>query len=82
MIELEADLRKRADMLHKEKHGRLKQLKHYHDLDQNLCDIMCTTPYYIPTGMTPSHEQLKSLQAHVEALQEEKVRIFRHVLYQ
>ena len=41
--------------------------------DQALCDAMCMTPYYIPSGTIPSGEQLEQLKLHVEKLGLEKV---------
>ncbi len=51
----------------------MKQLKVLKDQDQHLCDVLCTTPYYIPTGSVPSNEQLEELERHIKTLKEEKV---------
>ncbi|PIK37786.1 hypothetical protein BSL78_25384 [Apostichopus japonicus] len=40
--------------------------------EQLLCDILSTTPMYIPTGTVPTDEQLKLLQEHIETLRADK----------
>ncbi|XP_056006579.1 protein regulator of cytokinesis 1-like isoform X3 [Ostrea edulis] len=77
MLQREKDLRAKAESLTQEKQERLKTLKHLKDQDQYLCDAMCLTPYYIPTGSTPSIEQLKSLEQHVNSLKAEKEKRFK-----
>ncbi len=73
ILQLEKELRTQVDKLAKKKHERMKQLKVLKDQDQHLCDILCTTPYYIPTGSVPSNEQLEELERHIKTLKEEKV---------
>ena len=73
MLQCEKDLRAKVDSLSGEKQERLKSLKMLKDQDQLLCDAMCLTPYYIPTGSTPSNDQLKALEQHVNSLKTEKV---------
>lgn len=73
ILQLEKELRTQVDVLAKMKHERVKQLKKLKETDQHLCDILCTTPYYIPTGSVPSKEQLKELEQHIQTLSEEKV---------
>ena len=63
-----------VDTLTKEKHDRLKKLKSFSTVDQHLCDVLCSTPYYIPTGSIPTPEQLVELEEHVKKLEVEKVR--------
>ena len=60
----------------KEKSDRLNRLKDLKESDQRLCDTMCTTPYYIPSGSVPSKDQLKELQSHVDSLQTERVSVW------
>lgn len=74
ILQMEKELRTMVDSLTKEKHSRLKKLKQMKDLDQRLCDALCMTPYYIPTGTTPSNEQLDALKTHITSLEEEKDR--------
>ena len=73
MLQLEKDLRASVDALSKEKQERLKSLKHLKDQDQLLCDAMCLTPYYIPSGSVPTSDQLHALEKHVKSLISEKV---------
>jgi protein regulator of cytokinesis 1 len=62
-----------VDTLRKEKKERMKILAKLKQDDQVLCDAMCMTPYYIPSGSIPSGEQLEQLKQHVEKLALEKV---------
>jgi protein regulator of cytokinesis 1 len=73
MLQREKDLKAKVESLTQEKQERLKTLKRLKDQDQQLCDTMCLTPYYIPTGATPTTEQLKALEQHVSSLKIEKV---------
>ncbi|XP_077865480.1 protein regulator of cytokinesis 1-like [Saccoglossus kowalevskii] len=57
ILQLEKELRTRVDVLNKEKHERLKKLSELKSREQHLCDILCATPYYVPTGSIPSNEQ-------------------------
>ncbi|KAK3094373.1 hypothetical protein FSP39_000913 [Pinctada imbricata] len=76
MLQLEKDLRAKVDALSKEKHDRLKSLNHLKEQDQKLCDVMCCTPYYIPSGSIPSSDQLHALEKHVKSLVTEKNKRF------
>ena len=80
ILKLEKELRTYVDALNKEKHKRLGQLKQLKEHDQHLCDIMCTTPYYIPSGAIPTKEQLKELDRHVEELKQEQVEADFHFM--
>uniref|UniRef100_A0ABM0LVK7 Protein regulator of cytokinesis 1-like n=1 Tax=Saccoglossus kowalevskii TaxID=10224 RepID=A0ABM0LVK7_SACKO len=72
ILQLEKELRTRVDVLNKEKHERLKKLSELKSREQHLCDILCATPYYVPTGSIPSNEQLDTLQEHINSLRTEK----------
>ena len=61
------------DVLSKEKHARVKQLRQLKDQDQHLCDVLCATPYYVPSGAVPSDQQLTELKQHITSLEQEKV---------
>lgn len=76
MLQCEKDLRAKVESLSQEKQDRLNTLKTLKDQDQHLCDAMCLTPYYIPTGSTPSNDQLKALEQHVNSLKAEKEKRF------
>lgn len=73
LLVLEQTLRNKVDSLSREKHDRLKVLKKYSAQDQALCDVLCITPYYIPSGSVPSKQQLEDLEKHIAASQTEKV---------
>ena len=73
ILQLEKELRTQVDILAKTKHDRVKQLKKLKETDQHLCDVLCTTPYYVPTGTVPSLDQLKELEQHIKTLSDEKV---------
>ncbi|XP_070541094.1 protein regulator of cytokinesis 1-like [Ptychodera flava] len=72
VLQLEKDLRTQVDKLSKVKHDRLQKLKKLKETEQHLCDVLCTTPYYVPTGSVPSEEQLETLQEHIDSLKSEK----------
>lgn len=72
MVQREKELRLKLETLNREKQERLKTLKRLRDQDQCLCDVLCVTPYYVPTNVTPTREQLQELEAHVKTLEAEK----------
>lgn len=76
MLQTEKELRAKVETLSQEKSERLRKFKQLKEQDQNLCDIMCLTPYYIPTGSTPNLEQLQALENHVASLKLEKEKRF------
>ena len=73
ILQLEKTLRLKVEALTKEKEARMAELKELKDVEQQLCDMLCTTPYYIPTGTIPSTEQLETLQEHISTLKAERV---------
>lgn len=75
-MQTEKELKAKVEALSKEKEERLRKFKNLNDQDQKLCDIMCLTPYYIPTGSTPNLEQLQALENHVASLRLEKDKRF------
>ncbi|XP_013400479.1 protein regulator of cytokinesis 1-like isoform X2 [Lingula anatina] len=79
ILQLEKELRTKVDIMQKEKHNRLKTLKKLREQDQHVCDILCTTPYYIPSGTVPSEEELNSLREHIASLEEEREK--RHTVF-
>ncbi|KAL4232074.1 carboxypeptidase C prc1 [Mactra antiquata] len=81
-LQLDKELRLKADSLRKEKKERLKILSQYKQEDQALCDAMCMTPYYIPSGTVPSGKQLEELKQHVESLTNEKTSRFEKFIKQ
>ena len=73
LLELERQLRLEVMQLEKTKHDRMKMTRKLQRRDQALCDLFITTPYYIPTGIVPSEDQIKELEEHVSALEAQKV---------
>ena len=40
---------------------------------QGLCELLCEEPFYVPSDLTPSLEQLKAVEEHIRAMEELKV---------
>ncbi|XP_041109763.1 protein regulator of cytokinesis 1-like isoform X2 [Polyodon spathula] len=79
VLQLEKDLRTKLEDLVKEKTDRLKELKSLQEKEKSLCIDLCATPYYIPTGSIPSHQQLQDLKEHIKCLsleRESRVEVF------
>ncbi|XP_058880190.1 protein regulator of cytokinesis 1-like isoform X1 [Acipenser ruthenus] len=79
VLQLEKDLRTKLENLVKEKTDRLKELKSLQEEEKSLCIDLCATPYYIPTGSIPSHQQLQDLKEHIKRLsleRESRVEVF------
>ncbi|KAK7508500.1 hypothetical protein BaRGS_00000066 [Batillaria attramentaria] len=72
MVQREKELRLKLETLTREKQDRLQTLKRLREKDQTLCDILCITPYYVPSSVTPTRDQLHELEAHVKSLEAEK----------
>jgi protein regulator of cytokinesis 1 len=75
ILQEEKSLRTMVDGLRKEKDRRLAALHSLKDQDQHLCDVLCCTPFYIPSGTVPSEQQLNDLEKHVKEMETEKVRV-------
>jgi protein regulator of cytokinesis 1 len=73
MLKLDEDLRLKLKELTKVKRERLKELKELKEKEQHLCDVLCVTPYYIPTGSVPDSQQISELKKHIATLGAEKV---------
>ncbi|XP_053406995.1 protein regulator of cytokinesis 1-like isoform X2 [Mercenaria mercenaria] len=82
VLQVEKELRTKVETLRKEKKERMKILAKLKQEDQLLCDAMCMTPYYIPSGTTPSGEQLEQLKQHVEKLAVEKTQRYETFIKQ
>ncbi|BFY98138.1 hypothetical protein BsWGS_01175 [Bradybaena similaris] len=76
MVQKEKLLRSKVETMTKEKKDRLATYSTLHTSDQQLCEVLSTTPYYIPSGTVPSLEQLRELEKHVIHLQAERDRRF------
>lgn len=73
-LQRQKDLRVRVEALGAEKTERVRELVALQKQDQELCVELSATPYYVPTGTTPSLKQLQELRQHVATLSEEKTR--------
>ena len=73
MVQREKELRTKLENLNREKHERVKKLKQLREEDERLCQVLCSTPFYVPSNIVPSREQLQELEAHVKGLLAEKV---------
>ncbi|XP_029430585.1 protein regulator of cytokinesis 1 isoform X3 [Rhinatrema bivittatum] len=74
ILKLEKDLRTRVEVLLKQKKERKQELQTLKEQDQDFCDILCTTPYYIDSESVPSLEELDQFRLHLAALTAEKDR--------
>ena len=73
MFEIERELKQEVQCWETEKQKRLDDLKELTAIEQSLCDIMHTTPMYIPSGVVPTREQIEKLRVHTDQLAKEKV---------
>ncbi|XP_053573684.1 protein regulator of cytokinesis 1 isoform X3 [Bombina bombina] len=74
ILQLEKDLRTRVEVMLKQKKERMQELKSLKERDNDLCDILCATPFYIETTCVPSLEELDQFRRHLAGLSAEKVR--------
>ncbi|XP_043835933.1 LOW QUALITY PROTEIN: protein regulator of cytokinesis 1 [Dromiciops gliroides] len=72
ILELEKALRTQVEVMFKKKKERMQELKALQERDQDLCEILCTTPYDIDSASVPSLEELDQFRRHLEALAETK----------
>ncbi|NXE16995.1 PRC1 regulator, partial [Lophotis ruficrista] len=72
ILQMEKNLRTRVEVLLKQKRDRKQELKTLREQDQELCDILCTTPFCIDSNAVPSLEDLDRYRRHVASLAAEK----------
>ncbi|KAG9489195.1 hypothetical protein GDO78_005278 [Eleutherodactylus coqui] len=72
ILQLEKDLRTRVEVMLKQKKERMQELKLLKQRDQDLCDILCTPPYYVDGHRVPSLDELDQFRRHLTALSAEK----------
>ncbi|KAM3925559.1 protein regulator of cytokinesis 1 [Leptodactylus fuscus] len=72
ILQVEKDLRTRVEVMLKQKKERMQELKVLKQRDQDLCDILCTPPYYIDGHHVPSLDELDQFRRHLTALSAEK----------
>ena len=73
VLKLIKALEAEVQTLRDEKQNRLARAKELRTRDQHLCDVLCATPFYIPSGAVPSQDQLQALSDHIHNLEKEKV---------
>ncbi|XP_053320362.1 protein regulator of cytokinesis 1 isoform X2 [Spea bombifrons] len=72
ILQLEKDLRTRVEVMLKQKKERMQELKLLKERDQELCDILCTSPFCIDCHSVPSLDELDQFRRHLAALATEK----------
>lgn len=72
ILQQEKDLRTRVEVMLKQKKERMQELKLLKQRDQDLCDILCSPPYYIDAHCVPSLDELDQFRRHLAALSAEK----------
>ncbi|KAM5170255.1 protein regulator of cytokinesis 1 isoform 2-T2 [Mantella aurantiaca] len=73
ILQLEKDMRTRVEVMLKQKKERIQELKQLKQRDQELCDILCMSPYFIDSQV-PSLDELDQFRRHLAALCAEKER--------
>lgn len=73
MLQMEKNSRTRLEVMKEHKRQRMVELKGLVDRDQELCGIMCTTPFSIDHNSVPSLQTLKNYHAYLDNLTKEKV---------
>ncbi|XP_032873090.1 protein regulator of cytokinesis 1-like isoform X1 [Amblyraja radiata] len=71
-LQLEKELRDEVTTLLKERIFRMEQCEILLKEDQALCNDLCKTPYYIPTGKVPSLQEIEELKNHIISAAKEK----------
>ncbi|KAM6960993.1 protein regulator of cytokinesis 1-like [Aplochiton taeniatus] len=74
MLQLEKEIRSRLEVMMKQKSQRMQELKALWKQDQQLCDIMCSTPFCTDLDSIPSQEKLESYRSYLADLTKEKER--------
>ncbi|NXV83894.1 PRC1 regulator, partial [Atlantisia rogersi] len=72
VLQMEKNLRTRVEVLLKQKEDRKQELKTLKEQDQDLCDILCETPFCIDSNAVPSLEDLDRYRHHLASLTAEK----------
>ncbi|KAK2842391.1 hypothetical protein Q5P01_012591 [Channa striata] len=74
ILQKEKDSRTRLELLRAQKKQRMEELQGLIDKDQELCGILCTTPFCIDKDSVPSVKELETYQAYIDDLTKEKER--------
>lgn len=75
MLQLEKNSRTRLELMKEHKKQRMEELRGLVSKDQELCEILCTSPFSIDHSSVPSLEQLETYKAYLDDLTKEKVMI-------
>lgn len=81
VLQIEKNNRTRLEVMKEHKKKRLEELKSLVTKDRELCGILCTTPFGIDKDSVPSLQQLKTFQAYLDELTNEKVSLFLSFIY-
>ncbi|XP_042267522.1 protein regulator of cytokinesis 1-like isoform X2 [Thunnus albacares] len=74
MLQLEKNSRTRLQVMREHKKQRMEELKGLTAKDNELCDILCTTPFCIDHESIPSLKELETYRAYLDDLTKEKER--------
>ncbi|XP_070686621.1 protein regulator of cytokinesis 1-like [Pempheris klunzingeri] len=74
MLQMEKNSRTRLEMMKEHKRQRMEELKGLISKDNELCGILCTTPFCIDQSAIPSLKQLETYHAYLDDLTKEKER--------
>ncbi|CAD5122691.1 DgyrCDS11101 [Dimorphilus gyrociliatus] len=66
ILQLEKELRRKRDDLGKIKQQRMKVAEELKEEDQKYCNMLVTTPYYLPSNSIPTLNQLEELEQHIK----------------
>lgn len=72
LLDLDAVMQERLEKLQQTKRERQETLRNLQEKDEGLCELLCEKPFYIPSDLTPSLEQLKAVEEHIRAMEELK----------
>ncbi|XP_064153439.1 protein regulator of cytokinesis 1-like isoform X2 [Anguilla rostrata] len=72
VLQMEKNLRLRVEVLEKERGERLRELRTLQEQDEELCEELSATPFYLPPGSLPTRAQLQELRLHIHTLGQEK----------
>ncbi|XP_061117716.1 protein regulator of cytokinesis 1-like isoform X1 [Conger conger] len=72
VLQTEKSLRLQVEALEKERSGRLEELRSLQRQDEDLCQELNASVYYVPAGSLPTRAELQELRGHVQSLSEEK----------
>ncbi|NXP56367.1 PRC1 regulator, partial [Heliornis fulica] len=72
ILQMEKNLRTCVEAMLKQKRDRKQELKTLQEQDQDLCDILCSTPFSIDSKAVPSLEDLDRYRRHLASLTAEK----------